>query len=64
MMTVVFNFCCVKRITVLLPDNIHKAIKLQAVSQDISLSQLTLDAIRMYLQQEGPSFLDHTDEDL
>ena len=39
-----------KRVTVKMPDDLHKELKIKAVTEDISLNQLILDAVRIYLK--------------
>ena len=44
------SFMIMKRVTVKMPDDLHKDLKIKAVTEDISLNQLILDAVRIYLK--------------
>ena len=40
----------IKRVTVVLPDSLHKDLKLRSVQTDIYMGQIIVDAVKMYLQ--------------
>ena len=40
-----------KRVTVKMPDDLHRNLKIKAVKEDISLNQLILDAVRTHLDK-------------
>ena len=44
-----------KRVTVQLPDALHKRLKLKAVTDDISLNALYVQALELYLQKTDKS---------
>ena len=41
----------IKRVTVQVPDDLHKQIKLLAVETDKTMQAIFLDAVKLYLQQ-------------
>ena len=41
----------IKRVTVLLPENLHKTIKLFAVEKNLTMQKVFLDAIKTYIQE-------------
>lgn len=41
----------IKRVTVLVPDNLHRQLKLIAVKNDTTMQKLFLEALKLYLQQ-------------
>ena len=45
-----------KRVTVKMPDDLHKNLKIKAVTEDSSLNQLILDAVRTYLDKLDKDF--------
>ena len=44
-----------KRVTVQVPDELHKQLKLLAVVSDTTMQQIFLKAVKLYLQQNENS---------
>lgn len=42
-----------KKIMVFLDAELHKQIKLKAVEKEISMNQLVIDALKLYLEKGG-----------
>ena len=42
-----------KRVTVLLPLDTHKLLKIRGFEQDISMNDQILEAVKMYLQNDS-----------
>lgn len=41
----------IKRVTVLVPDNLHRQLKLIAVQDDTTMQKLFLESLKLYLQE-------------
>ena len=49
-----------KRVTVVLPPELHKALKLRGIELDITMNDQLIDAVKMYLQNCGYKKSDFT----
>ena len=51
-------FCgFLKRVTVLLPPDIHKLLKMRGFEQEISMNDQIVQAVKMYLQDDSTTYI-------
>ena len=51
----------IKRVTVLVPDSLHRQVKFLAVDKDTTMQQIFLEAVKLYLQQTADLGTNQTD---
>ena len=56
-----YDVAPIKRVTVLVPDSLHRQLKFLAVDKDTTMQQIFLDAVKLYLQQTADLGTHQTD---